>query len=167
MKSLYLIGFMGSGKSIVGFELSKLLDVIGSDTDHMIEEENDVKIADIFRSEGERAFRKYESETLQRIPVHNHIVSTGGGIVETEENIAFMKANGTVVFLETSLDEIETRLHNDRSRPLWDKNSFEKQQLFDRRSPLYKNCADIIVQTDDRKSQDIAAEVKTQLGLKP
>ncbi|WP_164668625.1 shikimate kinase [Virgibacillus doumboii] len=165
MRTLYLIGFMGSGKSTVGQELSKLLGIPCIDTDHMIENVYKVKIAEIFQNKGESVFRKFETEILKQTPVHHHIVSTGGGIVETEENITFMKANGNIVFLKTSLNEIEMRLSNDRSRPLWNKNSYEKQRLFDRRNKLYKESADIIIHTDDKNSREIAADIKEQAGL--
>ncbi|MBP1950362.1 shikimate kinase [Virgibacillus litoralis] len=163
MKTLYLIGFMGSGKSTIGEMLSSLLHVPHIDTDNMVEEVYEQTIAEIFQNNGEGTFRMYESEVLKNTPVQNHIISTGGGIVERDENVLFMKENGVVVYLETSFDEIAERLEYDQTRPLWSKNVQEKKDLFIRRQKLYEKNTDILVHTDNKSAIEITEEIKALL----
>lgn len=161
MKNIYLIGFMGSGKSSVGRCLSQSLNCDYIDTDCVVEEKNNKIIADIFSQEGEGAFRTYESNVLNEIPNENCIVSTGGGIVMNNANIKQMNHNGIVVYLETSFATIDERLKTDLSRPLWNQNKQKQKQLFEKRSELYRNCADVTVKTDDKIIDTIAMEVRS------
>ncbi|SDQ50635.1 shikimate kinase [Virgibacillus subterraneus] len=163
MKTLYLIGFMGSGKSTIGEMLSSSLRVSHIDTDHMVEEVYGQTIAAIFQNNGEGTFRMYESEVLKNTPLQNCVISTGGGIVEKGENVLFMKENGVVVYLETSFDEIAKRLEDDQTRPLWSNNVQEKKDLFIHRKKLYEKDADIIVHTDNKTAIEITEEVKALL----
>ncbi|MFB4166456.1 shikimate kinase [Virgibacillus sp. JSM 102003] len=160
MKTLYLIGFMGSGKSTIGEMLSNILGLPHIDTDHLVEEVYGQTISSIFQSDGEGTFRKYESEVLKKTPSLNHIISTGGGIVEKEENTLFMKENGIVIYLNTSFEEIAKRLEDDQLRPLWSQNVKEKKILFNRREKLYEENADKIIHTDNKSAREIAGEIK-------
>lgn len=164
MKTLYLIGFMGSGKSTIGEMLSNTLSLPHIDTDHMVEEVYGQTIASIFQSDGEGTFRAYESEVLKKTPPQNHIISTGGGIVEREENTLFMKTNGVVIYLATSFREIAKRLEDDQSRPLWSQNIQEKKNLFNRREKLYEGNADKLIHTDNKSAAEIIEEIKALLG---
>ncbi|MGQ0415199.1 shikimate kinase, partial [Bacillus sp. HC-TM] len=91
MKSIYITGYMGAGKTTIGKALSKELHMDVIDTDQKIEEKQEKAIRDIFAEEGEMAFREYESEMLRALPVHNVIITTGGGIIERAENRKWMK----------------------------------------------------------------------------
>jgi shikimate kinase len=147
LEIIYLIGFMGSGKTTVGQVLSEKLEVPFVDVDQEIEKRLGKRIVNIFEVEGESGFRKQETTVLrsiQNIP----IVSTGGGIVEREENITFMKKSGIIVYLQTSFERITKRLTGDSSRPLW-KGNEETRNLYQRRIKLYEACADIIVDNDE------------------
>ncbi|WP_161493848.1 shikimate kinase [Virgibacillus necropolis] len=159
MKNIYLIGFMGSGKSSVGKSLCILLDCDYVDTDTVVEEKNNKTIVDIFASEGENAFRIYESKVLREVPFENCVVSTGGGIIENEKNVEQMKNTGIIVYLETSFSKIDERLKMDLSRPLWNQNKQKKKELFEKRIDLYRSCANVTVKTDDKSYHDVAAEV--------
>lgn|SRR5699024_6599988 len=156
MQTLYLIGFMGSGKSTVGKLLHDKLGGLYLDTDEMVVEKYG-EIATIFEQKGEKQFRDYETEMLRETAGENFVVSTGGGIIERRENGKFMKSNGLVIYLDTSFDEIESRLGSDPTRPLWRKNDLEKQRLYQRRNKLYSELADITVVTD-HKSPHIAVK---------
>ncbi|SFA71292.1 shikimate kinase [Lentibacillus halodurans] len=158
MKTLYLIGFMGSGKSTVGELLHYDLGISYLDTDQMVVEKYG-EIAAIFQQEGEDKFRDYETEMLTKTSPENYIVSTGGGIVEREENMAFMKNNGRIIYLDTSFAQIADRLGNDPSRPLWRKNQKDKQKLYQRRAKWYRQLADFTVMTDQKSPEDIAGEI--------
>jgi len=106
VKTIFLIGFMGSGKSTVGKSLSETYHLSFIDTDAYIEEAYDQKISEIFKVYGENVFRTYEQEAIERAVTYD-VVSTGGGIVERETNIKTMKNNGKIVFLQTSFTHIE------------------------------------------------------------
>jgi shikimate kinase len=156
MKQLFLIGFMGSGKTTVARHLSKTLNMNYIDIDNLIEEMN-YKISDIFREEGEDAFRSYETDAL-KLTRQALIISTGGGIVERRENIHFMKNNGIIIYLRTSLDIIKTRLANDKSRPLWKEGS-QTDVLFSNRVKMYEACADYTIDCDNRSVEELVQEI--------
>lgn len=159
MKIIYLIGFMGSGKSTIGQGLAEDLSKSYLDTDEYIERTYQRKIVDIFAEDGESVFRYYEIEALKKIN-HVDIVSTGGGIVEKEVNYDTMKNNGVIIYLEASFNEISKRLLNDTNRPLWNNNNGDKKNLFNRRIPLYEKFADYIIKTDDKTIEEIIKELK-------
>lgn len=158
MKTIYLIGFMGSGKSTIAAELAKSLSTSYIDTDDYIENKHEVKIADIFNVSGEKVFRRYEILALKEVSSYD-VVSTGGGIVENEENFNTMNDTGVIVYLKTSFEEISRRLENDTNRPLWDNNINEKITLYERRIPLYEKHADYVVVTDHKVVEDIVKEI--------
>ncbi|GAA0443482.1 shikimate kinase [Lentibacillus halophilus] len=158
MKPIYLIGFMGSGKSTIGERLCTKLDVPLVDTDQMIVDKYG-PITTIFQEHGEQIFRKYETEMLKRTGGMEQIVSTGGGMVEREENVAFMTHHGLVVHLNASMNAIASRLGEDPNRPLWGKDSSERVRLYNRRKDLYTEAADATVLTDNKSIEAIAEEI--------
>ncbi|ALX48069.1 shikimate kinase [Lentibacillus amyloliquefaciens] len=162
MKTLYLIGFMGSGKSTVGQLLHHDTGASYLDTDQMVVEKYG-EIAAIFQREGELQFRHYETDVLKQVPEKDYIVSTGGGIVERKENMAFLKDRGFVIYLDTSFAEITQRLGNDTSRPLWGKAEPDKKELYQRRRERYLEVADMTIATDGKTPQEITAEILHRL----
>lgn len=129
----YLIGLPGSGKSTIGRELAKNLKLKFIDTDRVIEKEYG-NISTIFKEHGESYFRDIESKVLESLmPLDDVVISCGGGIVERDINKTYM--NGLVVYLDTSLKEINNRLSNDTSRPLMANNSI--MDLYKRRHQKY------------------------------
>lgn len=165
MKTIFLIGFMGSGKSTVGKSLSETYHLSFIDTDAYIEEAYDQKISEIFKVYGENVFRTYEQEAIERAVTYD-VVSTGGGIVERETNIKTMKNNGKIVFLQTSFTHIEERLKQDVNRPLWHLNDRTAQiSLYERRNRLYMQYADVIIHTDDKSVEEIVQEIGNNFSL--
>lgn len=160
METIYLIGFMGSGKSSVAKILSEILSVPFVDTDVHIEKKYNLKIADIFKKHGEDTFRKYESEVLKKVSTHFNIISTGGGIVERIENVKTMQSSGKIIYLHTSFDEITKRLKHDASRPLWDNEVEERKALYERRILLYKKYANDTMYTNGKTVEEIAEEIR-------
>lgn len=151
---------MGSGKSTIGERLAEKLSKSFVDTDHYIEKKHNEKIANIFKTKGEKTFRSYEKEALKEVSSFD-IVATGGGIVENKENIKTMKTNGVIVFLNTPFEQITTRLTHDQNRPLWDSNLKEEMNnLYKRRYLLYKEAADIIINTSGKSIEEIVVEIK-------
>ncbi|WP_257346977.1 shikimate kinase [Pseudalkalibacillus decolorationis] len=167
MRAIYITGFMAVGKTSIGNELGKVLDLPVIDTDQYIEEKLAWDIPSIFERKGEMYFRDEEQTALRELPRENVIITTGGGMVLRKENRCFMKENGYVITLESSVNTIFNRLHDDLSRPLAaGKTRRELQKLFKQRQPYYHD-ADLIVETEGKSIPRIAPEIvgwiKTQM----
>ena len=103
--TIYLTGFMGSGKSTIGPILANTLGWDFFDLDKLVENKTGKKIRDIFEQEGESYFRKIETDTLREISESkNVIISLGGGTIANKENIEIMKNTGKIIYLKVSLD---------------------------------------------------------------
>ncbi len=143
-RNVVLIGMPSSGKSTVGAELAKACGMEFIDTDAEVERKAGVKIADIFADCGEAAFRKMESEEISRAARNTHsVIATGGGAVLNEKNVNALSRNGIIVFLDRSLDKLVAT----SDRPL---SSDRKvlEELYAKRYPIYKKCADVCVNAD-------------------
>lgn len=118
---IFLIGYMGSGKSTIGMHLSNILGWPFIDLDIMIERTFGQAIPDIFKQFGEKAFRQREEVILRFLKdFHRIIVATGGGIVENPANRRWMRHHGVVLWLDASWDELTRRVKgNHRHRPIW------------------------------------------------
>lgn len=164
--NIILIGFMGSGKTSVGKELSTLLEMDHIDIDELIIKNSGLSIDEIFNTYGEIGFRKLEKEVIEDLQDNkNTIISCGGGVVLDSENIDLLKNNGRVIWLKASPQETYNRLLGDTSRPLL-KNNFTVKRLtnlLNSRLALYECASDIIVDTDGKSIQDIAREIVEKL----
>jgi shikimate kinase len=160
MKSICLIGFMGSGKTTIGKALADELNLVFFDTDAEIEKWRGMDIPAIFELEGERAFRDYETAILEKMPKENAVIATGGGIVEKYTNRKWIKQHFYVIYLETSFEAIDERLSNDTNRPLWNQNLISRKTLYDKRKSLYRETCHQIVVND---KQPVAVVVKQLL----
>ncbi|WP_141431624.1 shikimate kinase [Bacillus sp. 03113] len=164
MKSIYLIGFMGAGKTTVGEELGSTTGLSIYDVDQEIVNKAEKTINEIFAESGEEHFRQLETEALQGLPKENAIIMTGGGIIKKLENRQFLKQHGTVVFLEVSIDEVIKRLENDQTRPLIKGANKEKiQDLYSERYPLYKDASHFTIDTTGKEIAQIVREIKERL----
>jgi shikimate kinase len=159
MKTLYLTGFMGSGKSTVGKELSSYLNLPVNDTDDEIVKRTGTTIREIFEQHGESYFRELESSVLYSLPTTNTIVTTGGGVVTRKENKEWMKTNGVVVYLQCDFDTIWSRLEHDTTRPLVVNSQKEQiKKLYQDRYDLYQSF-DIKVDTSSLQLDEIVKEI--------
>ena len=141
---LILIGMMGSGKSTIGRQLARQLDVDFIDCDRALEERSGVPVATIFELEGEAGFRRREAALLDELTQRRRLViATGGGAVLLAESRALMRERGLVVYLEATLEELQRRLRHDKSRPLLQGGDIERRvaELLAARAPLYQECA--------------------------
>ncbi|MCH8503627.1 MAG: shikimate kinase AroK [Ectothiorhodospiraceae bacterium] len=149
-RRIFLGGPMGAGKSTIGRRLARTLRLRFLDSDHEIQRQTGVDIPLIFELEGESGFRKRESAMLEQLTTQDGIVlATGGGAVLDEENRRVLRERGTVVYLETPVDEQLRRTRRDRNRPLLQtENPRERlQNLLAEREPLYRDVADLTVST--------------------
>ncbi|NSL50357.1 shikimate kinase [Calidifontibacillus erzurumensis] len=160
MKSLFLTGFMGSGKTTIGKQLAEKLSLPVIDTDEFIENQLNKTIREIFETEGEKKFREYEKHFLKLVPTENTIVTTGGGIILAEENRAWMREKGYVIYLHCEPDEIIRRLKDDQTRPLLDGDKENNiRTIFSQRLPLY-NEADLKIDTMNKNPDEIVEEIE-------
>lgn len=166
--NIYLVGMMGSGKTVTGKVLASLTGYRFVDLDRVIESEQQTTISSLFETKGELFFRGLETEALKAAAQGNRqVISTGGGIVLRPENREAMKHSGTVVFLETALPWLLKRLRGSTDRPLlktpeW---SSRVEQLVEERLPLYKEAASISVTTDGKTAAQVAGEIVSLLGM--
>lgn len=148
MNNIVLCGFMGSGKTVVGKELAKILGVKFVDTDELIEAEQGVAIKAIFAAHGEDYFRDLEYEMCKKVAEMNGVVvSTGGGAMTFKRNVDAIKEGSKVVFLDASFDVICDRIGDSTTRPLFqDKEKAKK--LYDERKDKYLSAADYVINGD-------------------
>lgn len=161
MKNIVLTGFMGTGKTTVGKELSKMLHMKLVDIDAEIEKAQKIKINDIFRIYGEQYFRDIETAMIKKLSRDNNIIiSTGGGAVLRDENMEALKENGVVFCLNASTETILERTGRSSDRPLLKvENPKEKiSELISYRRPFYEK-AGIMIDTDDKTPSEVVQEI--------
>jgi shikimate kinase len=154
---------MGAGKSTIGKHLARELNIEFYDTDQVIEERTGADISWIFDVEGEDGFRKRERKVIDELTQRVGIVlATGGGAVLDNENRNRLAARGTVVYLHTTVEQQMKRTMRDKRRPELQNQDFGEDDMSDimvMRDPLYREIADIIVETDGRTVRSVASEV--------
>lgn len=160
-KNIVLIGFMGSGKSTVGRELHQRLGYPLIDMDKMIEESMGKKIAEIFKEEGEAAFRDFETLQLLEITKQTdkrQIISTGGGVVIRPENRSLLRKLGYVVWLSAPEDVIYERTSRTQDRPLLNHMDARERitAMLEEREPWYRETAHLKIDTGGLDSKEIA-----------
>jgi len=161
-----LAGFMGTGKSRIGWELSRRLSLTFIDTDRVIERVSNMRIPDIFELYGEAVFRDYETEVVRRcIRLDEVVVSTGGGTVAREENRRLLKERGPVVVLTATAETIFQRTRRNR-RPLLELGDPEQRirDLMAARAHAYEDVATLTVSSDGRQSHEVVDEIVERLN---
>ena len=165
VQRIYLVGFMGAGKSTVGRELSLKLQCPFLDLDREIEEAEGLPVREIFRRFGEPRFRQLEQEHLKRVSkTPQAVIALGGGAYVDSENRRIVDETGVAVWLDASFSGIRERVRHDGTRPLLE-NAEQAQRLYTERLPAYK-LARIHVLTDNRLPDEIAEEI-VQRVIKP
>jgi shikimate kinase len=159
--NLYLVGFMGTGKSTVGRAVAHKLGFLLVDSDAEIERQQGRTIADIFAQEGEPAFRTLERQFVAGgHPAQRAVIACGGGLVIQPGMLDLLKTKGVVVCLHASIETILDRTARHRTRPLLNVDNPDERvrTLYAQREPIYKQCGTVIL-TDARPLHDIAAHV--------
>ncbi|HSM30438.1 MAG TPA: shikimate kinase AroK [Woeseiaceae bacterium] len=165
-QNLFLVGPMGAGKSAVGRQLARLLHLEFLDSDEEIEARTGVDIPFIFEKEGEAGFRRREAKVIEDLSQKDGIVlATGGGAVMDPQNRNHLGARGFVIYLHTSVDQQLSRTRKGRDRPLLanDDPRAVLEALMATREPLYREIADLTVETDGRKVRAVANEILDRL----
>jgi shikimate kinase len=161
---IILIGFMGVGKTSVGKELAKRLEVDFIDTDCEIEKIVNKDIPEIFKNYGEKYFRKLETKVLKDLIQHNDIIiSTGGGIITSEENREILKNEEKIIFLDASTETIIEHLSKEvHKRPLLkDSENLYKRidELMSMRYNKYKEVCDISIDVNGKNIDEVISQI--------
>ena len=165
--NIYLVGLMGAGKTSVGRALARHLGSAFFDTDQEIERATGVKIPVIFDIEGEAGFRARESKVLEELTQRTNIVlATGGGVVLSEHNRRLLAERGTVVYLRATVADLGKRTRNDRNRPLLRvaEPLVVLQELHEQRDPLYREVADLVIDTGSQSVSVLVRKLAGQLA---
>ncbi len=164
-QNIYLIGYMGTGKSTIGRALAKHLDAPLTDMDTTIEKEAGKTINAIFKEHGEEYFRDLETNLLHRLSKEKgQIISCGGGAPLRPENAKLMQDSGLVLWLSATPDTIYNRIKNSKTRPLLANNMTIAHitDMLSRRSGAYEHAATHTVTVDNCTKEEI---VKTILEI--
>jgi shikimate kinase len=167
--SLFLTGPMGAGKSTIGRQLSKELRLVFYDSDREIENRTGVDIPLIFELEGEQGFRRREQlviDELTRLP--DIVLATGGGAILDPLNRAHLAERGLVIYLHASVYQQLARTRQDRNRPLLQTENPRQrlEGLMRVRDPLYREIADLVIDTDGKRVMAVVNQIVRKLKLR-
>lgn len=159
-RPVFLVGFMGAGKTSVARKLARMAGVASVDMDTYIERCEHKRVKEIFAEVGEDGFRAIETQTLYELGMKKDpmVVSCGGGVVLRPENRKALSELGLVVYLSVTAAEAASRISDVSSRPLFG-DLQNAQRVIDERLPLYEEVADVTIDTVGRGSSSIAHEV--------
>ena len=166
-QSIVLIGFMGAGKSSIGRMLARRTGLPRFDTDEIISARFGVAVSEIFARFGEEKFRDAETETLKGFSAaHPAIIVTGGGIVLRPENVKMLRALGSVVSLEANDETLFRRISRRSTRPLLQTENPRATmlELLRRREPLYREAADVRLDTSRLRHEEVADAILKKFG---
>ena len=162
MKNIFLIGYMGTGKSSVAAYMAEKYGMEVLEMDEMIADRDGMSISEIFAKKGEEYFRDVETNLLQEICLQeNKVVSCGGGVVLRDQNVEKMRKSGTIVLLSASPETILERVKDDTSRPLLQGNKTVVyiREMMDKRCEYYEKAAEIVIQTGGKQISEICRAI--------
>lgn len=165
---VFIVGFLGAGKSTLARNLGRMFHRRFVDTDRMVERACGKTVAQLFEQEGEERFRQHETSILESLSAERSLlVSCGGGIVETPRNIEIIHELGFCVYLEGDLDDSLRQIRRSDTRPDF-RSADHAARLLEHRRPLYERAADLTVDIRGRSFTDVSytvAELLLERGL--
>jgi shikimate kinase len=166
---LVVVGLPGSGKSTVGRQLARRLNLPFSDSDHVIEQRIGCSIREFFEREGEEAFRDIEESVIHELAQQSEsgVIATGGGAVLRAANRVNLRQAGHVIYLHSTPEEIFRRLRHDKQRPLLqvDDPLARLRSLYEQRDPLYRESAHFTIETGRPSVPTLVNMILMQLEL--
>ncbi len=164
--NIFLVGLMGAGKTTIGRQLARKLGMRFVDSDHEIEARTGASIPWIFEIEGEASFRRREADMIRELSAQDGLVlATGGGAVLNPASRALLAERGTVVYLRASIGSILQRTAHDKNRPLLQTADprAKLEELLAQRDPLYREIADLVIDTGRPNVQSMVQIILDQL----
>ncbi len=164
---IILAGFMGTGKSAVGKILAEKLGYFFIDTDSLVESLSGKAIERIFTEEGEKSFRRWESQAIaQALKQSQAVLAVGGGAPCFGNNLRRLQKNGEVVLLKARISTLLKRMAKESHRPLLNSSDREAQiiKLLEKRAPFYNRIA-LQISTDNRSPEQVAGEILAMIPL--
>ena len=161
--NIFLVGPMGAGKTTIGRRLADNRGMQFLDSDQEVESRCGVEIAFIFEKEGEAGFRRREVQAIAELSALSGIVlATGGGAVMDAESRRLLSQRGIVIYLHASIEQQFARTARSDHRPLLQNGNRREtlECLFSIRDPLYREIADLVVETDGRNARALAREIE-------
>ena len=162
--SIVLVGMPGAGKSTVGVLLAKLTCRSFVDTDVLIQAREGRPLQEIVDRDGHMALRRIEEQVITGYGCTNCVVATGGSAVYSAAAMEHLKRHGTVVFLESDLTTLVSRVRDLDTRGLAKRPDQSFRDLFDERVPLYRKYADITIDCAARTHEEVCSAIITALG---
>lgn len=162
------MGLPGSGKTTIGRQLARRLDLPFVDSDHVIEHQLGCSIREFFAREGEDSFRDVEQQVLDELTqTHEGVIATGGGAVLRPINRRRLHERGQVVYLRSSPEDVFRRVRHDQARPLLqvDDPLNRLRTLFEARDPLYREAAHFVIETGRPSVATLVNMITMQLEL--
>ena len=169
MNHIIIEGFMGSGKSKVGRILAKNMGLPYIDVDKLITTKMNMSVNDIFERFGEPYYRAMEGFVLKQLlnEKKRSVICIGGGLATFEPNAAYLKTLGKVVYLKKPQAELAARLEEKRSDDPFFKGTKiadTVKKMLAEREPFYKKAADLVLDAKGMSAEQMAAEIRKQLG---
>lgn len=165
---VFFVGFLGAGKTTLARNLGHMFNRRFVDTDHLVERRRGLSVTKIFAIEGERGFRRLETKALASLEGERSLlVSCGGGIVETPENIALMHRMGYCVYLDGDIGDSLRQIRRSDTRPDF-RSAAHAARLLEHRRPLYRKAADFTVDIRHKSFTEVSymvAEMLLERGL--
>lgn len=166
-ENIFLVGLMGAGKTSVGRMLARRMNKEFYDADAEVEKTTGVKIPVIFEIEGESGFRAREERMIEQLTAMTGIVlATGGGAVISPVNRSLLKGRGRVIYLRAAPEDLWRRTRRDRNRPLLQTADplGRLRMLHEQRDPLYREVADLIVDTGSQSVAHLTSRIQQLLA---
>lgn len=149
MKNIVLIGMPSSGKSTLGVVLAKTLRMQFVDTDLIIQQKTGKRLQELINENGTDFFLKTEQEIVCSLDLEGFVIATGGSVVLSDKAMQSLKDNSVIIYLEASLEELDLRLNNIKTRGIAMEKGESLESVYIKRKPLYERYADIIVSSEN------------------
>ena len=163
MKNVILIGMPGAGKSTIGVLLAKSLLMDFVDTDLLIQQKYSSSLCDIINKKGIEEYLKTENDVICSKSFSNCVIATGGSAVYGKEAMEMLKAEGKVIYLKLTPEEIEKRINNIHTRGIAMKEGTTIAALYGERAPLYEKYADITIECSGLTPEECVDEISSAL----
>lgn len=164
MKNIVLIGMPGCGKSTLGVVLAKNLNMGFCDTDLFIQQFEKRKLQEIINADGVDEFLRKEEKYIMSFESENMVIATGGSVVLSKPAMEHLKKNGDIIYLKVDYSNILRRIKNRKSRGIAMVEGQTLKDIYAIRTPLYEKYADITIDCNKRKFNEIVDELAEMLN---